>query len=345
MKYRGFQSRNKRKRGRQSGYILLILLLAMALLILAMTAAAPRIAQQVKRDREQEMIHRGEQYARAVKKYYKKFGRYPTRVEDLEKTNNIRFLRKRYKDPMTESGNWRLVRFGEVQLGQTGGSTGSIAPSAQQPQGIGASAGTLGSTSTTGTSTTDGEQPKAEAPQSGFGASSGSSSFGSGSFGSGGSGFGGGTGGLFGNSNSSPGNTNSGTLGSGGSTSGSSSSGSSFGSSLTGQTFGGGPILGVASMSERTGIREFNNKRRYNQWLFVFDPAQDRGGLIKGPYNPLAGAVGATPGVNMPGGTAGGFGSSGFGTPAGSGATTGFGSPAGTQQQPQGSSGFGMNPR
>ena len=32
---------------------------------------------QMKRDREEEMIHRGTEYARAIKKYYKKFGRYP----------------------------------------------------------------------------------------------------------------------------------------------------------------------------------------------------------------------------------------------------------------------------
>ena len=45
----------------------------------------------MKRDREEEMIHRGTEYARAVKKYYKKFGRYPANLEQLENTNQIRF--------------------------------------------------------------------------------------------------------------------------------------------------------------------------------------------------------------------------------------------------------------
>ena len=47
----------------------------MALMIIAATYVAPRMVQQLKRDREEEMIHRGTEYARAIKKYYKKFGR------------------------------------------------------------------------------------------------------------------------------------------------------------------------------------------------------------------------------------------------------------------------------
>ena len=39
-------------------------------------------------------------YMRAIQHFYRKFGRYPSRVEELENTNNLRFLRKRYTDPM-----------------------------------------------------------------------------------------------------------------------------------------------------------------------------------------------------------------------------------------------------
>src|SRR3954468_2643702 len=92
---------HSRRASREAGSMLLILLIFLAMFIIAMGAAAPRLAQQVKRDREIEMIHRGEQYARAVKRFVKKTGQYPTRVEQLENTNNIRFIRKRYKDPMS----------------------------------------------------------------------------------------------------------------------------------------------------------------------------------------------------------------------------------------------------
>ena len=71
----------------EEGYILIIFLVVLTLMMIALTAAAPRMAQQIKRDREIEMIHRGDQYSRAIKRYYKKFGRYPGRIEDLENTN------------------------------------------------------------------------------------------------------------------------------------------------------------------------------------------------------------------------------------------------------------------
>jgi len=50
-------------------------------------------------------------------------------------------------------------------------------------------------------------------------------------------------------------------------------------------TFGGGPIIGVASSSSKKTIREFNGKNHYNQWLFFYDPG----------YEPLSNAWGPTP--------------------------------------------------
>ena len=73
------------------GYILITLMLFMALLTMAALAVLPEIVHQIQRDREEEMVHRGTEYMRAIKKYYKKFGRYPSRVEELENTNQMRF--------------------------------------------------------------------------------------------------------------------------------------------------------------------------------------------------------------------------------------------------------------
>jgi hypothetical protein len=71
---------------------------------------------------------------------------------------------------------------------------------------------------------------------------------------------------------------------------------------LATKVFGGGPIIGVASTSHKTSIREFNKKNHYNDWYFVYDPSLDRGGLIKGPAQPpLAGAGGSV--VGQPGAT------------------------------------------
>ena len=104
----------------ERGYVLLALLLTMGLLVIFAAAIMPTIKFQIERDREEELIHRGTQYSRAIRGYYKKFGRYPVKIEDLESTNNMRFLRKRYKDPTNCAGgtcqDFKLLHFGEVRL-------------------------------------------------------------------------------------------------------------------------------------------------------------------------------------------------------------------------------------
>lgn len=72
----------------------------------------PRVGFETQRDREQILIDRGEQYQRAIWLYYRKFSRYPQKMDDLEETNNLRFLRKRYKDPLTGKDEWRVVHMG-----------------------------------------------------------------------------------------------------------------------------------------------------------------------------------------------------------------------------------------
>ncbi len=104
----------------ERGYVLLVLLLMAALLLIGLTAAAPAIGTVIKRDREEELIHRGKQYVRAIKLFYRKFGRYPTSLKELEDTNHMRFLRKEYKDPMTPSGKWRIIHFGEQSSSASG---------------------------------------------------------------------------------------------------------------------------------------------------------------------------------------------------------------------------------
>src|SRR5215472_170320 len=74
---------------------------------------------EIQRDREEEMIHRGVQYSRAIRAYYKKFGRYPATLENLENTNQMRFLRKRYKDPLTGK-DFKVLHFGQVKMGLAG---------------------------------------------------------------------------------------------------------------------------------------------------------------------------------------------------------------------------------
>jgi hypothetical protein len=67
----------------------------------------------------------------------------------------------------------------------------------------------------------------------------------------------------------------------------------------------GGPIVGVASVSKKDTIREFNHKKKYNEWQFVYDPATDRGGLITTPNQPALAGFGSQPGLGTPAGQMG----------------------------------------
>src|SRR5206468_3842694 len=57
---------------------------------------------------EEELIFRGEEYARAIQKFYRKFGVYPPSIDALVQTNGLRFLRRVYKDPITGK-DFRLI--------------------------------------------------------------------------------------------------------------------------------------------------------------------------------------------------------------------------------------------
>ena len=106
-----------RARSKESGYVLLALMLTLTLMLIALSVEAPRIAQQIKRDKEEELIHRGKDYATAVKRFvHKNGGRYPVSIEQLENTNHIRFLRKKYVDPMTGESDWKMVHVGEAEI-------------------------------------------------------------------------------------------------------------------------------------------------------------------------------------------------------------------------------------
>src|ERR1700744_1079687 len=106
------QYRPRRAHNPQSGYMLIIVIFLTTALVISAFAMTANITEQIKRDREEEMIHRGVQYTRAIKRYYKTFGSYPATLEALENTNHVRFLRQRYKDPLTPDGKWVLIRYG-----------------------------------------------------------------------------------------------------------------------------------------------------------------------------------------------------------------------------------------
>jgi len=100
------------RRARERGFALLLVFAMAAAVAILLYTEMPRVVFEAQRVREQTLIDCGEQYQRAIQLYVRKIQRYPARIEDLENTNNIRFLRRRYPDPMTGKDDWRLVHVG-----------------------------------------------------------------------------------------------------------------------------------------------------------------------------------------------------------------------------------------
>jgi type II secretory pathway pseudopilin PulG len=310
-------------RRHEQGYVLITMLLAVALMTITAAIAFPAISFEIRRDREQEMVHRGVQYSRAIRVYYKKFGRYPTKLEDLDNTNNLRYLRKHYKDPINGQ-DFKLLHYGEPGVTLAGGIAGGSIPGANA---IGTQGGLNNSGGFSQPSTFGGNANNA------FGNNANST-------------FGGNGNNAFGaNSNAAPGPNSSATNPVPGTDpsqdpatpiakdSTSTKTGSTDDSS-SGQLVASGPIVGVASTSKKATIREFNKKKKYNEWQFVYDPSTDRGGLITTPNQPNLQSFGSAQGI-VPGqnGQPGNSNNSPFGQPAGN--QSGFGN----QSSP-----FGNNP-
>jgi type II secretory pathway pseudopilin PulG len=226
----------------EDGYILIAVVFMLALFIIALAVAAPRVAKSIQREREIETMHRGKQYIRAVKLYYRKFGRYPPNVDALVNTSQIRFLRKKYVDPTTGKEDWKPIAVGMNKTQSTGFfgqpivGSGSIGLSGS-PGGTPSSL--TGSTSLSSTSSASTADPSAaSAPATDA------------------------------NGNPIPGATASATA----STTGSTTS-STFGS---GPTLGGIGIMGFSPTSPKQSILVWHKKNHYNEWEFFYDPAADQ---------------------------------------------------------------------
>jgi type II secretory pathway pseudopilin PulG len=108
-------------RSTERGFAMAGLLVAIALLSLALSVAMPTWKTMVQREKEEELIWRGQQYDRAIQLYRKKNA--APGAPSVDKLVEGRFLRKKYKDPITNS-DFELI--GVSQAGN--------APGVQQPQ-------------------------------------------------------------------------------------------------------------------------------------------------------------------------------------------------------------------
>jgi len=286
----------------EDGYMLLAVVVMVALVVIALSVAAPVVARDLRREKEVESEHRAEQYVRAIRLYYKQTHAYPPSMEALEKTNNVRFLRQKYVDPLTGKSDWRIIHqpktkthfpFGQELSGLTAG----LGSAAGMASGVGSTPG--GGTTTVG---------QVSGLAAGFGGASVANPTG--------------TAGVSGATGSS---------GASGSTGSSSSDTGMFGDSS------GGVIYGVGPNRSGDSILNPNQQTTYETWEFWYDPLIELlyakgiptggGGVgsqsassfgqnaVTGQSNGATGASGST-------GAAGSTGSSSFGFGSGSGSST-----------------------
>jgi type II secretory pathway pseudopilin PulG len=107
--YMNLQGQAKRRpaAGGEEGYAMAALLVTIAIMAVLMTMAMPTWRQQGRREKEAELIFRAGQYVHAIELYKRKTANtFPPNIDVLIKG---RFLRKKFTDPMTKNGEFRLL--------------------------------------------------------------------------------------------------------------------------------------------------------------------------------------------------------------------------------------------
>ncbi len=134
------------RQGGERGYAMAALLVTLAVMSVLMTAALPTWRHESQREKEAELVFRGEQYARAVALFRSKNQNvFPPSVDVLVQG---KFLRKKYLDPITNK-EFDLIGAG-TQTPTTPGATtppagtrGATPPAASPPSSFGAGSTTI----------------------------------------------------------------------------------------------------------------------------------------------------------------------------------------------------------
>jgi hypothetical protein len=224
----------------EKGYTLAVVVVFTTVLLVGLSEAMINWQKAMQREREAELIFRGKQYIRAIDLWQRKFpGTWPTTIDALLNTSNIRFLRKKWKDPITNSDEWRLIKMNPdgsisgLTIIPSGNASEAAAPGALGQRGTGSSSpsafGQSGSSRTssdpfgaqTGTESSASTQTTQQSPLRRSGTSSTSSS--------------------------------------------------SSGTPVL------GGICGVASTSKQKTIKSYNGRNRYNEWEFYYVPQMQAG--------------------------------------------------------------------
>ena len=275
----GLGQGNRPSGAAEAGYAMAALLVGLSVMAVLMSMALPVWTTFNKREREAELIWRGQQYARAIGLFQRKYANtYPPNVDLLVEQ---KFLRKKYKDPITNE-DFQMIPAGGGP-NQPGGpqNSGGKPPNKNPQLNKNPSTPPGKPRSGPGGSTFQGGSP---AGQGGFPAGQGGSPAGQGGFPAGQGGSPAGQGGF--------------PTGQGG-----------FPAGQVGSPAGGGnqPFIGIQGVVSKSGdksIKIYNGRTKYNEWTFIHVASTQQPGLPGGgqqgpgqPPNP------GGPFKNMPPGT------------------------------------------
>ena len=133
-------------RGQPNGYAMVVLLISLSIMAIMMTVVMPVWRQTAQREKEAELVFRGEQYARAINLLQRKsVGALPPSIDFLV---DQKFLRKKFKDPITNDDFAPvLLSVAAPQAGAPGTQRGGAPPGGPQGSARGGATPTTGAAS------------------------------------------------------------------------------------------------------------------------------------------------------------------------------------------------------
>ncbi len=93
----------------EDGYAMAALLVGLAVMAVFLSVAMPTWSHMIRRDKEEELVFRGTQYARAINQYQRKFANASPATLDVLIEQH--FLRKKFRDPLSpnKDGEFQML--------------------------------------------------------------------------------------------------------------------------------------------------------------------------------------------------------------------------------------------
>jgi type II secretory pathway pseudopilin PulG len=107
----------------EDGFTMVAVVMIMAVMAILLTVAVESVSFLQRREKEEELIFRGNQIVEAIRLFRARNGRFPLSLGELAKAKP-RVLRKNWVDPMTGAPDWEPVFLGEDGTAVAGGGTG-----------------------------------------------------------------------------------------------------------------------------------------------------------------------------------------------------------------------------